>query len=135
MGPGTVKITFSFPEWQTGKVVPATYDIPVAEPKRSGKMGASSWHYFTAYHPDPATALRRLREEVFAAGQYEDPRASPGEHIRRLYERLGLGADSPECREAVEEVTRTQRYLDTGSEEDLRAIGRARRASARQARH
>jgi len=37
MGRGTVKITFSFPEWKTGKVVPATYEIPVAELKSSDK--------------------------------------------------------------------------------------------------
>jgi len=36
MGRGTVKITFSFPEWETA-VVPATYEIPVAELKSSGK--------------------------------------------------------------------------------------------------
>jgi hypothetical protein len=37
MGRGTVKITFSFPEWKTPAVVPATYEIPVAEPKPGGK--------------------------------------------------------------------------------------------------
>jgi hypothetical protein len=36
MGCGTVKITFSFPEWETA-VVPATYEIPVAEMKPRGK--------------------------------------------------------------------------------------------------
>jgi hypothetical protein len=33
MGRGIVKITFSFPEWKTGKVVPATYEIPVEASK------------------------------------------------------------------------------------------------------
>ena len=37
MGPGTVKITFSFPEWKMGKVIPATYEIPVKEIKSSNK--------------------------------------------------------------------------------------------------
>jgi len=36
MGRGTVKITFSFPEWETA-VVPATYKIPVAEMQPRGK--------------------------------------------------------------------------------------------------
>jgi hypothetical protein len=37
MGRGSVKITLSFPEWKTGEVVPATYEIPVEEEKSSGK--------------------------------------------------------------------------------------------------
>jgi hypothetical protein len=37
MGRGTVKITLSFPEWKTAPVIPATYDIPVAELKSSGQ--------------------------------------------------------------------------------------------------
>jgi hypothetical protein len=36
MGRGIVKITFSFPEWKTGRVVPVTYEIPVQEPKPNG---------------------------------------------------------------------------------------------------
>ncbi len=31
MGPGVVKITLSFPEWTTAKVVPANFEIPVEE--------------------------------------------------------------------------------------------------------
>jgi hypothetical protein len=37
MSRGTVKITLSFPEWKTAQVVPATYEIPVAELKSNGK--------------------------------------------------------------------------------------------------
>jgi hypothetical protein len=37
MGRGTVKITLSFPEWQTAQVIPATYEIPVGDLKSSGK--------------------------------------------------------------------------------------------------
>ena len=33
-------------------------------------MDASRWHYFTPYDPDPNAALQRLRQEVFATGQY-----------------------------------------------------------------
>jgi hypothetical protein len=37
MGPGTVKVTLSFPEWKTAQVVPATYEIRAEEPKSKGK--------------------------------------------------------------------------------------------------
>jgi hypothetical protein len=37
MGRGTVKITLSFPTWKPGPVVPATYEIPVAEAKSGDK--------------------------------------------------------------------------------------------------
>ena len=46
-------------------------------------MGASSWVCFTPYHPKPATALRQLREQIFAAGQYRKP-ASVQESLARL---------------------------------------------------
>ena len=36
-------------------------------------MGASGWTYFTPYDPDPNAALQRLRQEVFATGQYARP--------------------------------------------------------------
>jgi hypothetical protein len=36
-------------------------------------MGASTWRYFTPYHPKPAVALRHLRQQVFAAGEYRRP--------------------------------------------------------------
>ncbi len=35
-------------------------------------MGASSWHYFTAFDPDPGAALRRLRQTVFESGKFGD---------------------------------------------------------------
>jgi len=35
-------------------------------------MGASCWHYFTPYDPDPEAALQRLRQDVFANHQYSD---------------------------------------------------------------
>src|SRR5262245_15426476 len=37
------------------------------------RMGASSWHYFTPYDPDPEVALQRLRQLIFESGQYGDP--------------------------------------------------------------
>jgi len=36
-------------------------------------MGASGWNYTTQYDPDPEVALHRLRERVFAAGDYLPP--------------------------------------------------------------
>ena len=36
-------------------------------------MGVSGWTYFTPYDRDPNAALQRLRQEVFATGQYARP--------------------------------------------------------------
>jgi hypothetical protein len=33
MGRGNIKLTMTFPEWKVGKIVPATFTIPVAESK------------------------------------------------------------------------------------------------------
>jgi hypothetical protein len=97
-----------------------------------GDMGATSWHYFAPYQRDPEAALQRLRDEVFAQGAYEDPAGAPETYLRRLYERSGFTAEQTQA--AVEEMRRDQRYLETGAEEDLRAVSRGKRASLRQAR-
>ncbi|HTK76040.1 MAG TPA: hypothetical protein VL371_12325 [Gemmataceae bacterium] len=97
-------------------------------------MGATSWHCFTSYQPDAEAALQRLRAEVFARSAYIDPAGSPAEYVRQRYEQLGLGGDSPECRAAIEEATRGQRFLETASEEDLRGVPRSSRAAFRRAR-
>ncbi|MDM4019543.1 hypothetical protein [Roseiconus lacunae] len=39
-------------------------------------MGASSWHYTTAYSDDPNAALQQLRTDVFNSGRYGDPFAN-----------------------------------------------------------
>ena len=31
-GKGKAKVTLSFPDWKGGKVTPATFEVPVAEP-------------------------------------------------------------------------------------------------------
>jgi hypothetical protein len=36
-------------------------------------MGATGWNYTTAYDPDPDVALERLRQEIFASGDYLQP--------------------------------------------------------------
>ena len=97
-------------------------------------MGATSWHYFTPYERDPEAALQRLRSDVFARGDYLDPSGSTETYIRKSYEQAGFAADSAECREAIEEALWDQRYLETGAEEDLRKVSRAKRASLRRAR-
>jgi hypothetical protein len=43
-------------------------------------MGASGWISFTPYDPDPNAALQRLRQEVFATGQYARPFWWDAEH-------------------------------------------------------
>lgn len=37
MGGGKAKVTLSFPAWKEGKVSPATFEIPVAEPEPEAK--------------------------------------------------------------------------------------------------
>jgi hypothetical protein len=97
-------------------------------------MGASNWHHFTEYRPDPGEALRRLRQEVFAAGRYQCPAVAPLDRIRRLYQDAGAGADSPECREALVRHEAMRRALETGSEADLRRLSRSDRAVVRRTR-
>lgn len=40
-------------------------------------MGASTWVSFTPYHPKPSTALRQLREQIFALSHYRKPATVP----------------------------------------------------------
>src|SRR5579872_479766 len=98
-------------------------------------MGATSWHYFTPYRPDPEAALQLLRADVFARGSYLNPASSPQQYLQRKYEEAGLDGNSDVARGAIEELAIEQRYYyETGSEEDLRGVPRARRASLRRAR-
>ena len=96
-------------------------------------MGATSWHFFTPYQLDAEAALQTVRAEVFARGAYSDPAGAPEEHVRRMYWSLGM-ADSAECRAAMEELQRDQRYLASGDEQDLKAIPRGKRAALKRAR-
>jgi len=36
IGQGKVRITLSFPDWKEGNVAPATFELPVPEPKPGG---------------------------------------------------------------------------------------------------
>jgi hypothetical protein len=64
-------------------------------------MGASGWSYRTPYQPDTEAALRQLRAEVFARGEYE----KPWEMIGISYAEMRAGAednfDDPEEAEAI----------------------------------
>jgi hypothetical protein len=77
-------------------------------------MGATGWTYFTPYHPDPAVALGRLRQEVFARGDHRNP----GDFRRWM--RL-FAATTPEMREnpIIHRLARIEDALETGSEEGL----------------
>lgn len=47
-------------------------------------MGATSWTYFTPYTPDAGAALERLRQETFAAGNYQAPAGGWREELQRI---------------------------------------------------
>src|SRR5437899_1981822 len=82
-------------------------------------MGATTWVYFTPYHTKPSAALRRLREQVFTAGQYRKPATvqerlsqlgplpSPSQFHRQMAEQLRQSlavAESPEIQKAISEA-------------------------------
>ncbi len=48
-------------------------------------MGATDWRYYTPYTPNPRDALKRLRQEIFVSGQYQQP-SSWSEDVDRAIE-------------------------------------------------
>ena len=56
-------------------------------------MGATSWRYDTPHHPDPAAALRALRADVFARGDYVDLTGSLADRLRETARRFGRDPD------------------------------------------
>lgn len=86
-------------------------------------MGASAWVYFTPYHPKPSAALRRLREEVFAAGEYRKP-ATVQERLAQLGP---LPNPSQVHRQTAEQLRRALEAGATNSEEILNFISQAER--------
>lgn len=50
-------------------------------------MGASGWHYVTPYDPSPEAALQKLRDDVFARGDYVKPGEIP--HMREMGSLMG----------------------------------------------
>jgi hypothetical protein len=86
-------------------------------------MGSSTWVHFTPYQPKPAAALRRLREQVFAAGQYRRP-ASAQERLAQLGP---LPLPSQIHRQTIEQLRRALEAGATNREELLNLISHAER--------
>jgi hypothetical protein len=94
-------------------------------------MGATSWRYYTPYQPDPAAALRALREDVFARGDYVDLTGSMADRLRQTARRFGQDPDAPEVRQQIDEHLRLQQAIDTG---DTHGLPPAMRGFARRVR-
>jgi len=94
-------------------------------------VGATSWRYYTPYHPEPEAALQTLRAEVFARGEYVDPTGPLEETLRQTATRLGQDPDSPEVQAEIEKADRFQRAVQTG---DTRGLGRAEQAMIKRVR-
>jgi hypothetical protein len=94
-------------------------------------MGATSWHYYTPYLPDPEAALQALRADVFARGDYVDLTGSTEDALRQMARRFGHDPNSPEASRMVEENLRLQRAIDTG---DTAGLSREDRSFARRVR-
>jgi hypothetical protein len=56
-------------------------------------LGATSWRYYTPYDPDAATALKRLRDDVFARGEFVDLTGSTEDQLRATMKRFGRDPD------------------------------------------
>lgn len=91
-------------------------------------MGASAWVYFTPYHPKPAAALRYLREEVFAAGQYRKPSKSashnsspsPSQVHRQTIEQLrrSLEAGAANREEILNLISHSERLAEAAAKRE-----------------
>lgn len=92
-------------------------------------MGASGWRYEVAWEPDVASALHRLRHEVFAAGAYYREDSDGG----YLDEMLGGGGRSS-LSEAEFEATLNPEDEDRGINDALREVWRAAQAGANHSR-
>jgi len=64
-------------------------------------MGATGWDYFVPYQADISVALQRLREEVFARGDYELEHDFSKEELERMVEDVRPELDPwiEKCRE------------------------------------
>ena len=97
-------------------------------------MGATSWRYYTAYDRDPARALRRLRENVFARGEYTDLTGSLDDQLQATMKRFGPMADDPQVRRDMEGVRKMQRAIESGRTEDLAGLSADERATVKRVR-
>jgi hypothetical protein len=97
-------------------------------------MGATSWRYYTAYGQAPVSALQRLRNEVFARGEYVDLTGSMEDALRNTMKRFGRDPDDAESRRDIAQNLQMQRYVESGNKEDLRGLPQEDRSFARRMR-
>jgi hypothetical protein len=76
-------------------------------------MGATGWDYFVPYQADISAALQRLREDVFARGDYELGDDFSKEELEKIVEQV-----RPELDPWIEKC----REMAAGLPEDLRHI-------------
>ena len=76
-------------------------------------MGATGWDYFVPYQADISAALQRLREDVFARGDYELGDEFSKEQLEKVVEQV-----RPELDPWIEKC----REMAAGLPEDLRRI-------------
>jgi hypothetical protein len=57
-------------------------------------MGATGWQYFVPYQADIAAALQRLREDVFARGEYSSGMTVTKEQLDTAFKRVGSDWES-----------------------------------------
>ena len=97
-------------------------------------MGTTSWRYYTAYHPDLETAFQRLRDEVFARGEYVDLTGSMEDALRNTMKRFGRDPEDAEAQRDIGQYLQMQRHIESGNKEDLRGAPRGDQLFARRAR-
>jgi hypothetical protein len=97
-------------------------------------MGATSWRYYTAYHPDPENALNRLRDEVFERGEYVDMTGSTEDQLRATMKRFGRNPDDAEAQRDIQRNLQLQRAVETGRKEDLEGLDSEERSFVRRMR-
>jgi hypothetical protein len=97
-------------------------------------MGATSWRYYTSYDPDPARALKRLRDEVFARGEFVDLTGSLEDQLRATMKRFGRDPDDAEARRDIQRNLQMQRAVDFGRKEDLEGLSAEERSFVRRMR-
>jgi hypothetical protein len=71
-------------------------------------MGATSWRYYTPYDPDAATALKRLRDDVFARGEYVDLTGSIEDQLRATMKRFGRDPDDASAQREIQRRLRNR---------------------------
>ena len=97
-------------------------------------MGATSWRYYTPFDPDAATALRRLREDVFARGDYVDLTGQLDDQLRATMKRFGRDPDEAAAQREIQRSLQLQRALESGRRADLEGLDAEERAFVKRMR-